>query len=304
MWLLVVIVLLVVGVPVITELFRPTPNTLRLPSDDEGFIARLDQGRTYARWYGPRRGPVAVAVHGLSTPSQTWDRIAGELVDLGYRVLVYDLYGRGKSEAPTEPQTMDFHIGQLEALLEHERLSEDLTVLGYSMGGQIATGFAARRPEALRQLVLIAPAGMAVANDEFLNYCRRTKGFGDWLYLAFAPVIFRKDLVREPQAPEMRDIQYEATQRRGYFPAMLSSLRHTIKTDMQREHEVIERADIPVLAVWGGKDDIIPEEARDMLDDWNAGVEHLVIPEAGHGVAYTHAPDIITAFKRFQKLKG
>ena len=60
-----------------------------------GHFARLSRGGTHYRWYGDRtEGPVAVCVHGLTTPSFVWDGVAADMVAHGWRVLAFDLYGR------------------------------------------------------------------------------------------------------------------------------------------------------------------------------------------------------------------
>lgn len=73
-----------------------------------GHFARLKDGVTHYRWHGPDTGPVVVAIHGLTTPAVVWDAIIPTLTDRGFRVLSYDLYGRGLSDAPKAPQSVDF----------------------------------------------------------------------------------------------------------------------------------------------------------------------------------------------------
>ena len=108
----------------------------------DGEFAQLSQGVTHYRWSGSARGPVAVVIHGLATPMISMDAIAKGLGDIGYRVLAYDLYGRGLSDAPKGAQDRAFFLRQLSDLLAHHNLREDITLAGYSMGGAIATAFA------------------------------------------------------------------------------------------------------------------------------------------------------------------
>ena len=105
-----------------------------------GRIARLSQGATHYTWTGPENGPVAVCVHGLTTPLQAWDGIAARLAEAGYRVLAYDLYGRGYSDRPGGTQDSAFFLRQLDDLLADQGIAGDITLLGYSMGGAIAAG--------------------------------------------------------------------------------------------------------------------------------------------------------------------
>lgn len=81
------------------------------------------------------RGPVAVCVHGLTTPSFVWHGLARGLATFGYRVLIYDLYGRGYSDRAPGHQDQAYFLQQLNDLLEDQQIKGDITLLGYSMGG-------------------------------------------------------------------------------------------------------------------------------------------------------------------------
>jgi pimeloyl-ACP methyl ester carboxylesterase len=95
-----------------------------------GAFATLSRGVTHYRWMGAARGPVAVCVHGLTTPSFVWYGIAQGLGAIGFRVLIYDLYGRGYSDRPDGPQDSAFFVTQLEDLLEDQGVDGDITLLG------------------------------------------------------------------------------------------------------------------------------------------------------------------------------
>ena len=59
---------LLAALPLLAEALR-TPVTREFQKRAPGQIAELSQGRTHYRWHGPENAPVAVCVHGLSTPS-------------------------------------------------------------------------------------------------------------------------------------------------------------------------------------------------------------------------------------------
>ncbi|EMD41823.1 hypothetical protein CERSUDRAFT_110386 [Gelatoporia subvermispora B] len=109
---------------------------------------------------GPESGTRVVLIHGISTPSITWKFIAPYLAEHGYRVLLYDLYGKGYSEAPKTIYNANLFITQLALLLQY--LQWDAThVVGFSMGGGVAAAFAAFFPHLLAgKVILMASAGM------------------------------------------------------------------------------------------------------------------------------------------------
>ncbi|MGB8621512.1 MAG: alpha/beta fold hydrolase, partial [Paracoccaceae bacterium] len=127
-----------------------------------GKFAELSQGVTHYRWSGPLGGPVAVCVHGLTSASYVWDPVVRALNMMGFRVLRYDLYGRGFSDRPPGVQDRDFFLRQLRDLLEDQGIGQVDMMVGYSMGGSIATAFTAEDPGRVLRLVLLAPAGLGL----------------------------------------------------------------------------------------------------------------------------------------------
>ncbi|MBE9523548.1 MAG: alpha/beta fold hydrolase, partial [Chloroflexi bacterium] len=70
------------------------------------FIALTD-GVVHYQFADAQRGPIVVLVHGFSTPSYIWDPTYHFLEEQGYRVLSYDLYGRGYSDRPDTNYTLE-----------------------------------------------------------------------------------------------------------------------------------------------------------------------------------------------------
>jgi pimeloyl-ACP methyl ester carboxylesterase len=58
---------------------------------------------------------------------------------------------------------------------------------------------------------------------------------------------------------------------------------------------------LPVLAIWGEDDDVIPLSAKDQLADWNPNVRQEVIEGAGHGLTYTHVNEVMSALSGLAK---
>jgi pimeloyl-ACP methyl ester carboxylesterase len=279
-----------VAAPFVLEAMRREVGT----SDN---VVRLSQGRTHFRWTGPQDGPVVVAVHGLTTPSRVYDAVARGLVRAGCRVLVYDLYGRGASATVAGRQDQAFFLRQLDDLLAHERVQDGFTLIGYSMGGAIATAFTAAHPERVRRLVLLAPAGVDIVEGRLGRFARRVPGLGDWLHSALTPLRMRRALEPLRDAPTevagIVDIQLAELKRKGFLPAVLSSYRFMLAADQEDEHRRIAQAGVPVLAIWGETDDVIPPGATGLLAQWNPHARQNVLPGAGHGLPYTHGAAVV-----------
>ena len=100
-----------------------TYHLLTLKSSDlpsEGSWIKLSKGNIYYRWFMPNElkdnGETIVMVHGFSTPSFVWGGLLDNLTSEGYRVLVYDHFGRGYSERPKTPYNKDLYVESLKEL--------------------------------------------------------------------------------------------------------------------------------------------------------------------------------------------
>lgn len=269
-----------------------------------GDFANLSQGVTHFRWTGPEGGPVVVCIHGLTTPGFVWTSTAEGLAAEGFRVLRYDLYGRGFSDRPGGHQDSAFFLRQLQDLLEDQRVEEDITLIGYSMGGVIAAAFAADQPAMIRQMVLLAPAGMLPVAQN-LRAMIRTPGLGLWLMLLRYPATLRRGLRAEAHLPTtvpgITALQAAELDYRGFLPAVHSSLRHMLTDPLQDAHKKVRREGIPVLAIWGAEDTVIPLRAMEVLRAWNADAEQHVIEGAGHGLTYTHTDAVLARMIAFTR---
>ena len=120
------------------------------------------------------RKPLVVCVHGIDGYHYTFDNLAKLLSSEGYRVLQYDLIGRGFS-APHKSKLYGIiqHLDQLHNLLVHlKEITTPYHLIGLSMGGSLATIYASHYIEEVRSLTLLAPAGlMKLPNVELLRQC-------------------------------------------------------------------------------------------------------------------------------------
>ncbi|MCG3269419.1 alpha/beta fold hydrolase [Yoonia sp. I 8.24] len=270
-----------------------------------GDLAPLSQGLTHYRWVGPARGPVAVVVHGLSTSSASIDGLADGLGEMGYRVLVYDLYGRGLSDTVSGRQDRAFFLRQLSELLSYHRLSEDITLVGYSMGGAIATAFSADNPHFIKQLILVATAGVVTEESKFSEFCRKTPVLGDWVYGMFARRRAAKAIPKvgpSSMAGKVYAAQRLELRRRGYLPAVLSSRRGMLSEGQEKDHRRLGRIDVPTIAIWAEHDQVIPIQALGVLAQWHRAVRQEVVAGADHAMPYTHCPQLLQAIVKAMKI--
>lgn len=105
---------------------------------------------------GPANAPVLAFVNSLGTDHRIWDAVAAPLAGR-YRLLRYDMRGHGLSDAPPGDYSLDAHVADLAGLLDAAAIGQAV-LIGVSVGGLIAQGFALAHPERLAGLVLLDTA--------------------------------------------------------------------------------------------------------------------------------------------------
>jgi pimeloyl-ACP methyl ester carboxylesterase len=105
-------------------------------------------------------GKSVLLLHGKNFNGAYWETTINALTQAGYRVIVPDQIGFGKS---TKPLNFQYTFQQLalntKTLLDHLSISKT-AVLGHSMGGMLATRFALMYPETTEKLILENPIGL------------------------------------------------------------------------------------------------------------------------------------------------
>jgi pimeloyl-ACP methyl ester carboxylesterase len=102
-------------------------------------------------WRG--KGPAIVCAHGLTANHTCWQSMA-DILAPDYRLIAYDLRGRGESDKPAKGYSLEIHAQDLGALLDHFGL-KSAVVMGHSLGAHIGLHFAAHFPKRVKKLILV-----------------------------------------------------------------------------------------------------------------------------------------------------
>ena len=88
-----------------------------------GSFVALSDGVTHYELGGPKDGKPVVLVHGFSVPFFIFDPLFDFLTSAGFRVLRYDLLGRGYSDRPNTQYDANLFVRQLKELLDALEMS-------------------------------------------------------------------------------------------------------------------------------------------------------------------------------------
>jgi pimeloyl-ACP methyl ester carboxylesterase len=258
-----------------------------------GSYVPLRAGVTHFELAGPADAQTVVLVHGFSVPYYLWDPTFDGLTAAGFRVLRYDLFGRGWSDRPNARYDPEFFDQQLLQLLDALAIHGPIDIVGASMGGPIAVNFAARHPERVRRVALFDPA----FGEGFTPPWRlRAPLVSDFeMGVKIAPTLAgrqREDFVHPERYPDYFAKYFPQMRYRGFRYALLSSLRDFISQDTTRAYRQLGASGKPVLLIWGRADQDVPFALSDGVRRAVPQAEFHPIDDAAHVAFYEH-PEIV-----------
>jgi pimeloyl-ACP methyl ester carboxylesterase len=105
-------------------------------------------------------GHVVMLLHGKNFNGSYWEQTAKFLSENGYRVIIPDQIGVGKSSKPQHIQyTFQLLCQNRKAIFDTLGIGK-VCVLGHSMGGMVATRFTLMSPELVEKFILENPIGL------------------------------------------------------------------------------------------------------------------------------------------------
>jgi pimeloyl-ACP methyl ester carboxylesterase len=247
--------------------------------------------RLHVRDTGPRHGPPVILLHGLGSSLHTWEPWAQTLAAT-HRVISYDLPGFGLTGPDPTANYSDARSLQVLAAVMDKLALDRASLVGHSMGGRLAWLFAARYPQRVAKLVLIAPDGfespgltygtapavptvikaMTYVLPKAMLRMNLAPAYADAANLSDATVTRYHDLLLAPQVRA----------------AMLTRMAQTI---LVRPEPLLRQIVAPTLLLWGAKDAMIPlANAADYLKILPRA-ELVTLPGLGH-VPHEEAPAV------------
>ena len=267
-----------------------------------GSFIRLSEGCTHYELSGPDSGEAVVLVHGFSVPYFIFDPTFSFLVNSGFRVLRYDLFGRGFSDRPHVKYNMDLFVGQLKELLDALDLKQ-VNLIGLSMGGAIASTFTVRFPKRVHRLVMMDSIGTRPAPFSWIYKAAMLPGLSE-LILGMVSAdrmvqSMASDFINPKQVKMFQDQCRVQIQYRGLKRALLSTLRNKTVDGIPEVYQRLGKLDVRVLLLWGRNDQTLPlEQSRDIL----SAVPHAefhVIEDCGHIPQYEKPDEVNPIIQQF-----
>lgn len=226
-----------------------------------GTYAQLSNGKVRYEFAGNPDGEIVVLIHGLMGHMHIWDNQYQFLIENGYRVLRFDLYGRGFSERVKHAHGSELYMAQVTDLLAHVGITSRFHLIGLSMGGAISTRFASHHPERIKSIFLVDCYGIPTPNDPGIRLVR-PKVIGEALIgtlggplLKRAPIKGVYDRKKHKGFAEWFSAPLSI---KGSKRALLSTVRNFMLENHVPHYQRLNNLAFPKLILWGKEDAVLP----------------------------------------------
>ncbi len=261
-------------------------------AETPGEYIELSQGVTHYQQANIDAKEVVVLVHGFSVPYYIWDPTFEFLKKQGFRVIRFDLYGRGYSDRPDVEYDQALFDRQILDLLDELKIKQPINIMGLSMGGAVVAKFVADHPEKVKKAIFIDPS-----HRPFYKSTLAIPLVGDFFAAVFmmpkAAQGQLSDFYYPENFPNWVEKYKEQMQYKGFRRAIVSTLVHFAKPDKLPWYERIGSLGKDVLLIWGREDQTLPLADSQRVAD-ALKTKTFIVEKSGH-LPHLEHPQIVNA---------
>jgi len=296
------------GMPEMHEIYEPR----RAPAHEEAVVRGLRHHVT--RWPGRDGGGLVVLLHGWMDTGDTFQFLVDEMPDR-HAFVAPDWRGFGRSEWPADGYWFPDYFGDLDALLDLWSPEAPVTIVGHSMGGNIATLYAGIRPERVSRVVCIEGFGLPRTESsqapgryrEWLKELRHVHKLAAFPSLdAFAHLLMRRNARLTPGRARFIAQSWTRPADGGGVQVLGDPRHKRVNAVLYRreEAEACWREIVaPVLYVVAAQSEYLPRLGEDGRPEHMAGIirrlEPCTIEDASHMLHHERPAELARAIEAF-----
>ncbi|MHB8599244.1 MAG: alpha/beta fold hydrolase [Ktedonobacteraceae bacterium] len=214
-----------------------------------------------------RRGTPLVLIHGLGGSAEAWVQLMPRL-SKEYLVYAPDLPGFGKTPLAPEGYTIRTHVLYLRRFLDALGYPQ-VALVGNSLGGWIATMFAAEYPERVEHLYLLNSAGLQREEGHSPHATNRKEAQRSMEYV-----------MGRPFPVKLPGFVLDAVVNNSQTPAYRGFIEHY---DKQEELDLLlEKVKAPTTIIWGTADGLFPLTCAYDFHNGIVNSKLILLPGIGH----------------------
>jgi pimeloyl-ACP methyl ester carboxylesterase len=233
---------------------------------------------------GGSKSPI-VLLHGVTDDGLCWSPVADVLSET-FDVIMVDMRGHGKSNAPEEGYTLTVMAGEIVALIKELGLVKPI-IMGHSMGAITALTLAGLYPDIAKAIILEDPPPFWMIKETNLNEPQKPNPLALWI--ASNKRKTKEDLFAEVRAlnPDWAEAELEpwVNSKLRYSPKIVKLVEMVDLSSMGFE-ELFKKISCPALLLTAdlNKGAILGDKEISPLKQWIPLLEVVQIDSAGHNI--------------------
>ena len=254
-------------------------------------------------------------VHGNPSWSFYYRNVISSL-SANHQCIVPDHIGCGLSDKPDDAgydYTLNNRIDDLEALLDHLDVKQNITLIVHDWGGMIGMGFAARHPERIKKLVILNTGAFHLPESKpfpwALSICRHTllgtvlvRGFNAFSSIASYVGVKRKAMpkaIRNAYVAPFNSWANRISTLRFVqdIPLKEGDRNYQLVSDIAASLEQFKS--LPMMICWGLQDFVFDKA---FLDEWKRRFPDAAVHEfadCGHYILEDASDEVVAHIREF-----
>jgi non-heme chloroperoxidase len=244
-------------------------------------------------------GQPVVLIHGYPLSGTSWEKQLPVLLEAGYRVIIYDRRGFGKSSQPATGCNYDTFAEDLHKLVTQLKL-HDFTLVGFSMGGgEVVRYLGKYGSSAVSKAVIVSgvpPYLLKTADNPegvdggvFAGIQKAVAADRYAFFTGFFQNFYNTDVLLGKRVSE------QTVQASWNIAASASAIASfaCVPTWHEDFREDLARIDVPTLVIQGDADRILPIAATGRRTaKLIKGAREVVVKDGPHCITWTHAEEV------------
>jgi pimeloyl-ACP methyl ester carboxylesterase len=260
-------------------------------------------------WPGRAGAEPLILLHGFADAGATFQFLVDEL-DPGHHLLALDWRGFGRSQWPTDGYWFPDYYADLEAFLDAVLPDRPATLIGHSMGANIALSYAGLRPARVARLVALEGFGLPRTEERlvhWLDQVREGQSVAEFpSFEAFAALLSRRNPRLGASRAAFVARCWGTADAQGRVRARFDPAHKRVNPVLYRREEAEatwQRVRAPVLYVLGAQSEFLPRLGADAsparMAELIENLQGCVIEDAGHMLHHEQPQAVAAAIEDF-----
>lgn len=274
-------------------------------SDSGSTFIESKLGMTRYKVLGQQNDQTIILIHSFNGFLESWSHNVQALVNAGYKVVTYDLYGRGLSERPRVNYDLKLFQNQLDLIVKKVG-SSNVHLIGSSFGSVIAADYTQKNPDVVNSLIMVGPAGWP--EKESQSKLLNIPIVSDLAFYYFGEHILKPKVeayfIDPSKHYSMVDTWSRFASYPGFTRSALSTLKNSPVLDYTSGWEKLGKIEKPILFIWGKQDVSFPFSNTQKLSKLIPKAKVIGIEGAAHWVNIEQADEVNKAMIEFLSISG